>query len=134
MLNLLPLRNPASSLLYGKTGLQRIRVGKNRKVLEIDRSTIDEVYQNARDDVVLHNDFVPLKHRQYMEYKLNGYRLIEAFENPDKCHKTPLAGAQFFDKLRDSYAGKLQLTQAKTLMEVKEPTFSYPIQGKNIKQ
>lgn len=28
MLNLLPKRNPAVSLLYGKTGIQRIRVGK----------------------------------------------------------------------------------------------------------
>lgn len=132
MLNLLPLRSPATSLLYGKTGLQRIRVGKNRKALEIDRNTIDELYNNVRDDVQLHNDFVPMKHRHYMECKLNGYRLIEAFENPDRCHKSPLAGAAFFDKLRDSYVGKLQQTRAKVLVEVKEPFFSYPIQKKNI--
>lgn len=44
--------------------------GKNRKALEIDRNTIDELYNNVRDDVQLHNDFVPMKHRHYMECKL----------------------------------------------------------------
>ncbi|GBE62225.1 hypothetical protein, conserved [Babesia ovata] len=123
MLNLLPKRNPAVSLLYGK----------DRKVVEIDRSAIDEMYKHARDDVELHNDFVPMKHRNYMEYKLDGYHLIEAFENPDKCHRTPLAGAKLFDKLRDTYTGKLQQTCVKVLKEVSEPFFSYPIQGRNIK-
>ncbi|GIX65714.1 uncharacterized protein BcabD6B2_51490 [Babesia caballi] len=132
MLNLLPKRNPACSLLYGKTGLQRIRVGKDRKVVEISRTTVDEMYKHARTDVELHNDYVPMKHRSYMEYKLDGYHLIEAYENPDKCHKTPLVGAQFFDKLRDTYAGKLQQTHAKVLKEVANPFFSYPIQGRNI--
>ncbi|EDO05494.1 hypothetical protein BBOV_I004130 [Babesia bovis T2Bo] len=132
MLNLLPKRNPASSLLYGKTGLQRIRVGKERKVVEIDRKTIDEMYKHIRDDVELHNDFVPMKHQNYMEYKLDGYHLIEAYENPDKCHKSPLVGARFFDKLRDTYAGKLQQTHAKVLKEVATPFFSYPVRGKNV--
>lgn len=94
----------------------------------------------------MHNDYVPMKHRNYMEYKwvpafpirlyalrLDGYHLIEAFENPDKCHRTPLAGAKFFDKLRDTYAGKLQQTCAKVMKEVSQPFFSYPIQGRNIK-
>ncbi|KAK2194827.1 hypothetical protein BdWA1_000889 [Babesia duncani] len=132
MLNLLPLRNPAVSLLYGKTGLQRIRVGKEQHVLEVDRKLIDEVYAHARDDVILHNDYIPLKHRNYMEYKLIAYHLIEAFENPERSHKTTLSGITFIDKLCDLYLSKMVQTQAHVLQETSNMHFSFPIQGKNI--
>ncbi|EAN33006.1 hypothetical protein TpMuguga_02g00722 [Theileria parva strain Muguga] len=132
MLNLLPLRNPANSLLYGKTGLQRIRVGKHSKVIEVDTSSIDEIYSHSRDDVTLHNNFVPLKHKNFMEYKLVAYHLIEAFEKPERSFKTTLGGIAFFDKLKNLYSKKMLQTEVDALLNTKESSTSFPIQGKNI--
>ncbi|UKJ90590.1 hypothetical protein MACJ_001524 [Theileria orientalis] len=132
MLNLLPLRNPAHSLLYGKTGLQRIRVGKHRRVIEVDTKSIEEIYNHTREDVTLHNNFVPLKHRNFMEYKLVAYQLIEAFENPEKSFKTTLSGISFFDRLSKLYSNKMRQTEVDAVANTKDTSLSFPIQGKNL--
>ncbi|AFZ79703.1 hypothetical protein BEWA_025520 [Theileria equi strain WA] len=132
MLNLLPLRGPAHSLLYGKTGLQRIKIGKCGNSIEIDKSSIDEIYSHSRNDVVLHNDFVPLKHKNFMEYKLVAYHLIEAYENPEKAFKTTLAGMSFFDKLSHLYSNKKRIVELHTAIDTTKHAPTFPIQGKNV--
>ncbi|CTQ40619.1 conserved Plasmodium protein, unknown function [Babesia microti strain RI] len=129
MLNFLPLTCPSHNLLFNKGSFQRIVVGKSKNVLQVDNGTITSLFKNIRSDVLLHNSsYAPLKHRNFMELKLAAYRLIEAHDHPELCHKTSIKDVSWFNMIRDSYISQVYNLEADIVKHIKPTKLKYLIE------
>ncbi|KAF8821377.1 hypothetical protein IE077_000291 [Cardiosporidium cionae] len=143
MLNFLPLRSPAVSLLYGKRAVQRISVGGASNALkesttsthdvEIPLPVVDYLYDFTQPDLLLHqNTCLPLQWKAFMQLKVDAFYLMEAAQAGDGAAKSALSQLDWYPKLSALYAGQQTLVELDTLEKLGKPKFSYPIQGKSV--
>ncbi|GAB67354.1 hypothetical protein PCYB_113740 [Plasmodium cynomolgi strain B] len=127
MLNLIPKRIVSKTLLFGKRPIQRIRVGKDKNVLELSLSDVNAIYDDVDENTHLHNkDYNPLKYHRYVKYKIAALNLIEAHKNEEN-KKTALTNITWYSKIRDYFF----IHFCKNQMELKEkvvPKFFYPME------
>ncbi|SBS85330.1 conserved Plasmodium protein, unknown function [Plasmodium ovale] len=127
MLNLIPKKVASKTLLFGKRPIQRIRVGKDKNVLELSLSDINSIYDDIDEATELHNkDYNPLKYSKYVKYKMSALNLIEAYKNEEN-KKTALTNVKWYAKIRDYFF----INFSKNQIELKEkmvPKFFYPIE------
>ncbi|SBT38124.1 conserved Plasmodium protein, unknown function [Plasmodium ovale wallikeri] len=127
MLNLIPKKVASKTLLFGKRPIQRIRVGKDKNVLELSLSDINSIYDDIDEATELHNkDYNPLKYSKYVKYKMSALNLIEAYKN-EESKKTALTNVKWYAKIRDYFF----INFSKNQIELKEkmvPKFFYPIE------
>ncbi|CRH00935.1 conserved Plasmodium protein, unknown function [Plasmodium relictum] len=126
MLNLIPKKIVSKTLLFGKKPIQRIRVGKNKNVLELSLSDVNSIYDDIDKNIDLHNkDFNPLKYKRYIKYKTSALNLIEAYKNEEN-KKTALTNIKWYTKIRDYFFINFYKNQIQ-LKEKIVPKFFYPI-------
>lgn len=126
MLNLIPKNIVSNTLLFGKRPIQRIRVGKNKHVLELSLNDVNSIYEDVDKGVELHNrDFNPLKYEKYVNYKISALNLIEASASEEK-KKTALVNIKWYTKIRDFFFINFYRNQLQ-LKEQVVPKFFYPI-------
>ncbi|VWU49619.1 conserved protein, unknown function [Hepatocystis sp. ex Piliocolobus tephrosceles] len=127
MLNIIPKKIPSTSLLFGKRPIQRIRIGKDKHVLELCLSDINTIYDDIDEKTELHNnDYNPLKYSKYVKYKICALNLIEAYGKKEK-KKTALTNVKWYSKIRDYFF----INFSKSQMQLREhivPKFFYPIE------
>lgn len=126
MLNLIPKNIVSNTLLFGKRPIQRIRVGKNKNVLELNLNDVNSIYEDVDKSMELHNkDFNPLKYEKYVNYKISALNLIEAHMSEEK-KKTALVNIKWYAKIRDFFFINFYKNQLQ-LKEQMVPKFFYPV-------
>ncbi|KAL8273214.1 hypothetical protein Esti_002830 [Eimeria stiedai] len=112
MLNLLPKRAAAVSLLHGKRPLQRIQVGSGKHLLELPQSSVDALYAKLQTTDSFHNnDFQPMPWKHFFSLKVSSFHLIEAAASASQT-KTALANLSWFEDIAALYQTNAALTAA----------------------
>ncbi|XP_026191284.1 uncharacterized protein LOC34623302 [Cyclospora cayetanensis] len=112
MLNLLPKRSVAVSLLQGKRALQRVQVGSGKHQLELPQASVDALYSKINTTDAYHNkDFQPLPWKDFFSMKLSSFYLLEAAQSPDET-KSALRDLHWFGDLANIYQTNAALTAA----------------------
>eukprot|EP00920_Eleutheroschizon_duboscqi_P031638 GHVT01076262.1.p1 GENE.GHVT01076262.1~~GHVT01076262.1.p1 ORF type:complete len:136 (+),score=39.82 GHVT01076262.1:109-516(+) len=134
MLNFIPKRTPAVSLLFGKRLLQRIEVGAARHQVEIPIDILDKIHAAKDTSVAYHNgDFHPLKWKEFVKLKLDACHLLQAAEAGDGAtSKSSLSGLNWFPQLTSLYTGHQALKAVDVALAASTPPkLAFPIVGVN---
>ena len=134
MFNFIPKQTAPVTLLFGKTSLQRCRVGHGKHLIEIPVDIINPLYCFIdKTKSYYKNYYNPLTWGVFLNLKLKAYYLCKAFES--KSISTSLLGSlSLITKLYVLYKARVNLIRAEALYKcfASHPYIKFPMQEQQI--